>query len=284
MSVLDTLAFEPGQQVECKTRYDDVFRGEVVAFDLSSKVLIIKSPTSPELASSTKTSANAISTTAAPTSTKSAVSASSNSNHDLHCLVLNSVSEVEVLEEAQPGKCSNDLPVIGMKSVNAKCSAAINERFRLVEAVENGVSQDGISLYKSISKTYSEMGWKDKVKIEVMNSVVISPPYKEMDCRASSNSKADERAVIYVKSLVGKFWDDNSKQKSATTTSAQQQAATEPSTSSSSSTTTTATTTPASTPSTNTTTSTSTTTKAANKTPAGPTTAPAAKTAAAASS
>lgn len=205
MSDLDSFAFEPGQQVQCKTRYDDVFTGEVVAFDLASKILILKSPTTssgnPNTASST--------------------------NHDLHCLVLDSVSEVDILEEPQPGKCTNDLPSLGVRYVNAKIATALNERYRLVQAVSNGVSKEGISLYTEFLKKYDraeDVTWKEKVKIVVMNTVVVSPPYKETNCEPLSKKTRDEgdlRAVNYVKNIVKKFWENHpTKQK--------QQVATEP--------------------------------------------------------
>lgn len=184
MSDIDSFAFEPGQQVKCKTRHEDEFKGEVVAFDLASKVLIIKSPSS----------------------------AGTSGNHDLHFLVLDSVSDVEVLEEP-PADFNNELPSMEMKHIQAKQAAAIKERMKLVEAVSNGVTQEGISLYSAFSKIYVRDGdivWKDKVKIVVMNSVVISPPYKEADCQPTS-SKTEKEALNYVKSNISKYWESCAK-------------------------------------------------------------------------
>lgn len=187
MSDLDSFAFEPGQQVRCKTRFEDSFEGEVVAFDLNSKILVLKSPT---------TSGNS-------------------ANHDLHILVLDSVSDVEILEEPH-GESTNDMSSIDMKHIKARQISANSERMRLVEAVSNGVSQDGISLYTTLSKKYvrpTDITWKDKVKIVVLNSVVISPPYKEADCEPLSQ-KTQSDAVAYVKSNVRHFWENSSKQRS----------------------------------------------------------------------
>lgn len=196
MSDLDSLAFEPGQQVQCKTRYEEVYKGEVIAFDLNSNILILKSPSS------------------VPSTT------GVNTNHDLHCLVLDSVSEVNILEEPPQGKCNNDLPSLGTKYLNDKRASASKERLRLIEAVENGVSQDGISLFTAFSKKYDrpeDLMWKDKVKIIVMNSVVISPPYKESDCKPLYPDSS-QSAVNYVKSNIRKFWESCSKQKQTATT------------------------------------------------------------------
>lgn len=176
----ETRPFEPGQQVQCKTRFNDVFKGEVMAFDLNSKILILKSPSS----------------------------SGTSSNHDLHFLVLDSVSDVAILEDTH-GECNNDLPSIEMKYIKAKQEAATKERMLIVQAFGNGVSQEGISLYAEILKKYnrpSDITWKDKVKIVVLNLVVISPPYKESDCEAISVKSKD--ALSYVKSIVRKFWND----------------------------------------------------------------------------
>lgn len=176
MSDLDSYAFGPGQQVKCKTRFDDILKGEVVAFDLNSKILVLKSP-------------------------------SSSTNYDLNFLVLDSVSDVEILEETKSDQ-NIELPSLEMKQIKAKQTSAYNDRMRLVEAVGNGVSQDGISLYTTFSKKYdraSEITWKDKTKLVVMNSVIISPPYKESNCEPIS-PKTPKDAVNYVRNIVRKYW------------------------------------------------------------------------------
>lgn len=187
MSDLDSYAFEPGQQVQCKTRFDDVYKGQVIAFDLPSRILILKS---------------------SPTS-------GVQGNHDLHFLVLDSISDVQILEEPR-GDCAKDqLPNIEMKYVESKMKQAHAERLRLLEAVGNGCSQEGIQLYTELSKKYdraSDIEWKDKVKIVVMNTVVINPPYSESDCQPMT-PKTQKEAVAYVKSNVRKFWDSCAKQK-----------------------------------------------------------------------
>lgn len=186
MSDLDSFAFEPGQQVQCRTRFDQDFKGEVMAFDLNSKILILKSP----------------------------ASSGNPANHDLNFLVLDSVSNVEILEEPER-ECNNDLPNLDTRSIKARQTQALDERMRLVEAVGNGVSQEGISLYTALAKKYdrpTDVIWKDKNKIVVMNSVIISPPYKEADCTALTN-KTHNHAVNYVKQNVHKFWESLPKPK-----------------------------------------------------------------------
>lgn len=178
-SMLDSLAFEPGQQVRCKTRFADEVNGEVAAFDLNSKVLILKS-----------TSASG-----------------GSSNKDLHILVLDSVSNVEILAEP-PAETTNDLPSIDMKCVKSKQLSALEERLRVVKAIENGVSQEGIALFGSLAKIYgraSDVSWRDKDKILIMNEVLVSAPYKETNCEALATKS--EAALSYVKSIVRKFWE-----------------------------------------------------------------------------
>lgn len=173
-------AFEPGQQVRCETRFDDVYEGEVVAFDLNSNILIIKSPSS----------------------------SGNTSNRDLHLLMLDSMRDVKLLEESQ-ADCAKDLPNLEMRFIQSRQKTALTERLQLVDAVSKGVSKDGISLFLSLTKKYDrpeDLGWNDKVKIVVMNSVIIKPPYKESDCELL-NPKSSE-ALGYVKSIVRKFWEN----------------------------------------------------------------------------
>lgn len=188
MSDLDSYAFEPGQQVQCRTRFEQDFRGEVMSFDLNSKILVLKSP----------------------------AASGSAANHDLNFLVLDSVSNVEILEE--PKGESHDLPSLDTRSINTRQRQALDDRMRLVEAVGNGVSQEGISLYTALAKHYNrpDVVWKDKNKIVVLNAVIISPPYKEADCTGLTNKAHNHaQAVIYVKQIVRKFWDSLPKQQEA---------------------------------------------------------------------
>lgn len=180
MSAVDQLAFEPGQQIKCKTRFNHIYTGEVVAFDLNCNILIIKSPSSSGLSA----------------------------NKDLHFLVLANVADIEVIEESKTD-CPKDLPSIEMKFIQARLTTAVKERMRLLEAVGNGVSQDGINLFVSLSKKFDrslDLTWNDKVKIVVMNSVSIKPPYKESDCELINPKSPD--ALTYVRNLVKKFWDN----------------------------------------------------------------------------
>ena len=190
MSDWDSYAFQPGQQVLCKTRFDDEFKGEVVAFDLSSRILILKSPSTSGVAT----------------------------NHDIHILVLDSVSDVQIIAEPGADAVSDQLRNIDTSHITAKKSASLSERMRLIDAVGNGVSREGIELFTALTKKYdraSDLVWKDKVKIVVMNSVVINPPYTEADCQSLSPKTPNKEAVSYLRSNVRKFWESCSKPQQA---------------------------------------------------------------------
>ena len=127
--MLEQLAFTPGQQVQCKTRFDDIFKGEVVAFDLSNKILILKSPSTTVFAK----------------------------NHELHCLNLDNVSDVQILEEPREKRNNDTLPVIETDQIKAKEATAIAERLRLIEKLgENNKSQRG---QKPARKPYSKANY-----------------------------------------------------------------------------------------------------------------------------
>lgn len=106
MSDLDSFAFEPGQQVKCKTRFEDVYKGEVMAFDLNSKVLIIKSPSS----------------------------AGNASNNDLHFLVLDSVADVEIIEEVKANANVSTLSNLDMRHLEERKRNVKSERLKLLKA------------------------------------------------------------------------------------------------------------------------------------------------------
>lgn len=186
MADLDSYAFEPGQQVQCKTRFEDIYKGEVVAFDLNTKILILKSPTS------------------AP---------SGGSNHDLNFLQLDSVSNVEILKEP-PKDAATDLPSIDMKYVKDRMELSLAERMEFIKAVGDGVSQEGLSLFTFLTKLYdrSSLGWDKQTKVDIVvdKSVIIKPPYSGDDCKAiNSNQSALDR----VSAQVRKFWTSQNKTK-----------------------------------------------------------------------
>lgn len=185
MSELDSVAFEPGQQVQCETRFKDVYKGEVVAFDLNSNILIIKSPS---------TSGN-------------------NAQHDLHFLVLDNVGDVKLLEE-QHGKSNHDLPSIDMKHIGSKLENELEIRESIIGAVGRGASQVGVSLFEVLLRTlhrHTDVTMKEKGKLVVLKSVVISPPYKESDC-ALLEPLNTTKSMDYVKNIVRKFWESQGKQ------------------------------------------------------------------------
>lgn len=115
-------AFSPGQMVHCKTRFDEEYEGEVIAFDLHTKTLVIKCP-----------------------------SQQNDTRNDLHFLVLDSVADLKILKEP-PSDISSTLPALLMKKVEERTAAAIDERLKLVKAVQSGVSEDGLRLFSALSK------------------------------------------------------------------------------------------------------------------------------------
>lgn len=248
MSEIDSLAFQAGQQVRCKTKFNHVLNGEVVAFDLNSKILAIKSTqntktaqvapassnnltsgqanvasSSSNLASSNQTQGAQTTQPSVLSSTSSSsaniqpltanLTSTSNNTFDIHFLVLDSVSDVKILKESPEDYNANNLPSIDMKSVEMRKTAARDERLKLVESFANGVSKDGLLLFAEFSKKYSsgrDVEWQDKNKIVVLKQVVISPPYREVDCQPL-DSKTSTDAVPYIKKVVSHYWESKSR-------------------------------------------------------------------------
>lgn len=215
MSEIDSLAFHPGQQVRCKTRFNDILTGEVIAFDLRTKILTIKSVASDKATSTatppTLSTTNTVSSTTATNTSASNSNLSISSNGNLchiHFLVLDSCSDVEILKDHQQNHNDYCLPSIDMSYIEKRKNVAKEERLKLVEAFKDGVSKDGLLLFGEVSKKYSvkDVIWRDKNKIVVLNQVVISPPYRECNCQ-SLNSKSSNDAVPYIKKVVSHYWE-----------------------------------------------------------------------------
>ncbi|XP_054156757.1 protein LSM12-like [Oppia nitens] len=188
--------FTVGSIVSCLTCYDQRVDGEVIAFDYTKRLLILKSN-----------------------------STDGNVNHnDIHCLNLESVKDVTVKNEVKREDVVNtQLPQINTSKVDDRCRRAIDERRRLTDAFKAGASADGIKLWLQLTKTMSRdvvISW-DGDNIIVDHSVRIVSPYKVDNCtQLKSRGNGPQTSLNFTKRLVEKFWND---QKLNATVAAKQQ-------------------------------------------------------------
>ena len=71
-----------------------------------------------------------------------------------------------------------------------------------------GVSEDGLRLFITLSKTLGrDVTWRGK-DICVNQCVLIKTPYRAEQCTVVSESARNDKTVAYVQQLVNKHWTD----------------------------------------------------------------------------
>ncbi|KAG9508669.1 Protein LSM12-like A, partial [Fragariocoptes setiger] len=179
-----------GQMLQCTTQFGEVYNGELIAIDLSKRLVTLKCPSSK----------------------------SEMTRHDIHYLLINSLADLTITRQ-DPAEILS--PSIITEKIEERKKTAKEERSKFAELLRLGVSVDGLRLYASLSKTYcgkDDLRWKDH-SIVVVNDVEIKPPYKESNCALLKESTCN---VGYVQTLVKKFWDDQEKEKEKETQNSKQ--------------------------------------------------------------
>jgi len=166
--------FSIGSTVACRTCYDKEIEGEVLAFDQQTKMLVLKSSSScgrPSL-------------------------------NDVHVVNLSLVSDVQVKKEVNP---TNTEPPqsLNLQRLNTRVRNQIEEKKRMVKALQAGVSPEGQKLFIAISKTITETSWNGP-DIVVWDRVTIEPPYKLENVQGNS----EDKAYNHVRKVVEKHMRD----------------------------------------------------------------------------
>jgi len=177
--------FTVGSIVNCVTCFDNQIEGEVIAFDYQKRLLIIKSNSS----------------------------SGQNSLNDVNWINLDFVKDINIKKEVKRDDVINtQLPQLDTQRVERRAREAVEERKKLTEAFNSGVTPDGVKLYLTLSKTLNIQGVKviwDSENIIVANCVKINPPYKVENCISiKQHSGSPPESVIFAKKLVEKYWND----------------------------------------------------------------------------
>ncbi|XP_015115888.1 protein LSM12 homolog A [Diachasma alloeum] len=166
--------FSIGSTVACKTCYHKEIEGEVLAFDPQTKMLILKCPSS-----SNRPSLN-----------------------DVHIVNLSLVSDVQVKREVSP--TLNEPPQsLNLQRLNTRVRNQIEEKKRMVKALQAGVSPEGQKLFIAIAKTLQDITWSGQ-NIVVWDDVTIVPPYKVDNVHGNAESKS----YLHVRKVVEKHMKD----------------------------------------------------------------------------
>jgi len=176
--------FTVGSLVSCVTCFDANIEGEVIAFDYTKRLLVLKS-------NSTDGKANL---------------------NDITCLNLDCVKDISVKREVKREDVVNNLtqlPQINTAKVEDRYRRAVDERRRLTEAFNAGISSDGIKLWMTLNKSLRDLGvvWEAE-NIVIDNSIRVEPPYKSDNCFSVKNRGSPDGSVKQIKKLVDKFWSD----------------------------------------------------------------------------
>ncbi|KAK3868535.1 hypothetical protein Pcinc_026083 [Petrolisthes cinctipes] len=179
MAAESSEVFNIGSSVSCVTCFDEEFQGEVLAFDPHVKLLTLKS----------------------------ASSSGRTSLYDIHMVNLTYAKAVHVLREAAASPLPT-LPSLNLSKLSTRAKRSIDEKQRLIEAMQSGVSPIGQKLFLAICKTIEEVKWTGS-NILVMGQVVISPPYLLENVREQKEGKeANGKTLSYIKKIVEKFHKD----------------------------------------------------------------------------
>ncbi|KAK0175699.1 hypothetical protein PV327_009428 [Microctonus hyperodae] len=166
--------FSIGSTVACKTCYNKEIEGEVLAFDPQTKMLILKCPSS-----SGRASVN-----------------------DVHIVNLSLVSDVQVKREVSP-MATEPPQSLNLQRLNTRVRNQIEEKKRMVKALQAGVSPEGQKLFIAIAKTIQEITWSGQ-NIVVWDDVTIVPPYKVDNVHGNIESKP----YLHVRKVVEKHMKD----------------------------------------------------------------------------
>lgn len=174
--------FSLGSTVSVFTASEVSVKGEVLAFDPKTKIIVLKCRSSSGLSG----------------------------HNDIQLINLNMVSKVQVLEESR--EKAGQLSDLNTAKLNTRLRDQVEKKKRAVMAFKAGISPQGQSLFRAISKTLDkEVDWKNE-DILVFNSVTITPPYKPENVKGQK----DSQAYKHIKKIVEKHVNDEAMNNAST--------------------------------------------------------------------
>ena len=95
-----------------------------------------------------------------------------------------------------------------MLQVDNRVREAVAERKAIHKAFTEGVSEEGLRLFLTLSKTLGrDVSWRGK-DIFVNQVVLIRHPYRSENCAAQNENTRNDKTIAYVQQLVNKHWAD----------------------------------------------------------------------------
>jgi hypothetical protein len=175
--------FNIGMIIEVLMLHNRLLRGEVVAFDMPSRMLAIKC-------------ASTNGKTALPT-------------HNVQIVNLQYVTSIKLINDC-PLLSPPPLPNLNFSKLNVRMIQNVEEKRKRMGYTGVNVSPTAQRLVHAITKTIQEVRWEGQ-QIVVLDQVTISPPYAVEDCRLNANKNTNNQphALQHVQKLVGKFHKEN---------------------------------------------------------------------------
>ncbi|XP_052257583.1 protein LSM12-like [Dreissena polymorpha] len=176
--------FTIGSIITCTTCYQQKVQGEVLAFDLQTKMLAIK---------------------CTPASGKHSV-------HDVKLFNLAYVSDVQVIKEADKDTSPPPVSTLNLGKISNRLRSNIEEKKTASQLHWSRSLSRGPAVvqYNCLNNHRQSVGWS---YIVVMDEVTIRPPYNLESCHGKEGSKA----LDHVKKIVQKFIREYGQQKAGET-------------------------------------------------------------------
>lgn len=168
-NMADSDYFIVGSRISCTTLYNEKMEGEVAAFDIGTKLLIIKSNSS----------------------------AGNHNLNDMKFINLDYVKDVNMLADAK--EPAPHLMPLNLGKLSNRVRQNVEEKRQKVNHIGVGVTPEGQAVFNAIIKTIGETRWSGK-NIIVMETVEIHPPYGVENCHGPEGNQV----LIHVKKIVTK--------------------------------------------------------------------------------
>jgi len=176
-----TAKVKGGSNVLSSTLGSTVIKGEIMAYDSSYKMVILKS------------------------------SASRPGRNNVSFVNLANCIEIKVDEEGKEAH-SAELQPLNTQRLEQRLKTEIEKKKKLIMAFKAGISPEGQRLFQVINKTLDDVMWNgDKI---VVMGVTIEPPYRP----ESIKSREDNKALNHIRKIVEKHIRDLEATKSSAST------------------------------------------------------------------
>nr|QBH72790.1 hypothetical protein [Essigella californica] len=177
--------FSIGSIVMCTNCFDEEIEGEVLGFEPTTKMLILKCQS---------TSSNPL-------------------LNNINIVNLAFAKDVQVKKESTFNP--PPLPSLNLNRLKNRIKTQIQDKKRQISAMSANVSPEAQKLYLTITKTIPEVSWQGQ-NIVVYDHVIISPPYKAENVKGTGNP--EDKAILYIKNIVEKHVKDSAVHQVSSTT------------------------------------------------------------------